>query len=499
MTQNPASPPTRRLRRTGAVAALAAAALAASAVPATADTIAYSGSDGNIWITDPGGARKIKVTSDGGTAAGTEYRNPTQTNDGRILTTRERFFFLLRQDGTNATAPWQAPTGGSYYKSPLNAQIAPSGGTVVWSYIHNIDVFATPFQRVSFQTPDGGTPGPCTINCHDGYTDPRWIPGTPYAGMINTARDVIAVQQAGSSQPVAWGRTNDSSFAGFDVSRTGNRTLIISTPTGSGTNKQGVVELFQGSGAPPAGGTLVCSGPLGNENSQPRWSPDGTKFTYADSQGVWVATAPVRAANGSCIINKTLIAPGGESPDFGPANLPAAPDPGTGGGGGGTPPGGGGGGGGGTPPAGGGGGGVTPPADGGGGGGTPPGDGSQIGGEVTPPSDNKPPADVIAPAIAKLVLGKGKLAKLLSSGYSVSFTPNEGGAATMELLSGKTVVASGRGTVRSGAKATLKAKFTKKARAALKRKKSVKLTLRITVKDAAGNAGTQTKRVTLKR
>jgi hypothetical protein len=191
----------------------------------------------DIWITDPGGARKFQVTTDGGTAAGQDYRFPTQTDDGRILTTRERFFFLLRQDGTNANSPWQAPTGGSFYKSPIAAQIAPSGGTVAWAYLHNTDVFVAPFQRVSFQTPDGGTPGPCTINCHSGYTDPRWIPGTPYAGMISTARNVIAVQQAGSAQPVAWGSTTDSSFAGFDVSQTGNRTLIISTPAGSGTRQ----------------------------------------------------------------------------------------------------------------------------------------------------------------------------------------------------------------------------------------------------------------------
>jgi len=92
------------------------------------------------------------VTTDGGTGAGQDYRFPTQTNDGRILTTRERFFFLLRQDGTNANSPWQAPTGGSFYKSPIAAQIAPSGGTVAWAFLHNTDVFVAPFQRVSFQT-----------------------------------------------------------------------------------------------------------------------------------------------------------------------------------------------------------------------------------------------------------------------------------------------------------------------------------------------------------
>ena len=484
MNSNPPSP-TPRLRRAGVAAAVAAAALGASAVPASADTIAYTGSDGNIWITDPSGARKLQVTTNGGTGAGQDYRNPTQTNDGRILTTRERFFSLLRPDGTNATAPWQAPTGGSFYKSPIASQIAPSGGTVVWAYLHNTDVFVAPFQRVSFQTPDGGTPGPCTINCHSGYTDPRWIPGTPYAGMISTNRSVIAVQQAGSAQPVAWAQSNGNSFSGFDVSRTGNRTLIISTPSGS---TQGQIELFQGTGAPPAGASLVCSGFLGNDDSQPRWSPDGTKFTYGDAQGVWVASAPVRGGDGSCVIDKTLIAAGGKSPDWGPADLPAPAGGGgggeTGGGGGGTPPGGTGGG---T-----GGGGTT-------GGGTPPGGDTQVGGDVTTPGQNNPPADVIPPAIAKLIVGKGKLATLLAKGYAVSFTSNESGNATVQLLSGKTVFATGTGRVTSGAKSTVRARFTKKAKSALKRKKSVKLTLRIVVTDGAGNANAQTKRVTLKR
>jgi hypothetical protein len=208
-------------------------------------------------------------------------------------------------------------------------------------------------------------------------------------------------------------------------------------------DKRGEIELFQGSGAPPAAASLVCRGVLGNENSQPRWSPDGTKFTYADASGVWVANAPVRAADGSCSITKTLIAAGGKAPDWGPANLSAPVDPGNGG------------------------------ASGGGtqtGGGTSSGGGTQLGGDVTTPDgDNAPPADVVAPAIAKLVLGKGKLRTLLAKGYAVSLTTNEGGTATVQLLSGKTVVATGKGRVTGGAKNTVKAKFTKRARAALKR------------------------------
>ena len=47
--------------------------------------------------------------------------------------------------------------------------------------------------------------------------------------------------------------------------------------------------------------------------------------------------------------------------------------------------------------------------------------------------------------------------------------------------------------------AKLKLKFTSKAGKRLKRRRSVKLTLQITGRDAAGNAATKTAVVTLKR
>jgi hypothetical protein len=47
--------------------------------------------------------------------------------------------------------------------------------------------------------------------------------------------------------------------------------------------------------------------------------------------------------------------------------------------------------------------------------------------------------------------------------------------------------------------AELKLNFTSKAKKALKRKRSVKLTLQVTVKDSACNASTRTTRVALKR
>jgi hypothetical protein len=64
----------------------------------------------------------------------------------------------------------------------------------------------------------------------------------------------------------------------------------------------------------------------------------------------------------------------------------------------------------------------------------------------------------------------------------------------------KTVtVATGSRTVSGPGKYTVVAKFTKKAKAKLKKMKSVKLSARVTFLDAAENADVAVKAVTLKR
>ena len=465
-----------RLAPAGRALGGALAAALALAAPAAADNIVYSGSDGNLWTTTTDGSVKKQLTADG--TAELPYRGPTQTNDGRVLTWRGQFFSVRGLDGS-LKAAWQAPTGGSFYKTPLAAQVAPDGGFVTWSYIHSAHVSEPPFQRVSFQTPDGGTPAPCTINCHSGFSDPRWIPNTPYAGMISTSRTEIRVQQGGSAAPVAWASTTDE-FEGFDVSRTGNRILIVTTPDGTpaqGQHQAGQLEVFQGTAAPPAGGSVVCAAPLGDETSQPRWAPDGSAFTWSDAAGVWTSPAPVAGPGGVCTIAPKLIAAGGSSPDWGPAAGPTKPaDPGNPG---------------------------NP--------GNPgiPGDPGNPG---NPGDPQNPPADTVAPELTGLAGAKTKLATALSKGYAVSFKTTEAGTAKVELfVSGTTArglrivvaktvrVAAGSRNVAAPGKHSVVAKFTKKAKAKFKRLRSVKVSARITFTDAAKNADVATKSLTLKR
>jgi hypothetical protein len=465
--------------------AVLCAATVGAALPgaASASSIAYVGSDGNVWVTSPDGANKKQVTTDGTTASGGGYNNPSQTDDGRILSSKGQFMFLHRFDGTRVWS-WQPPYGGSLYKAVLSQHISPEGGLITWSYTHSTHAYDPIRQRVSFQTPDGGTTSPCLINCHDGYTDARWVHTTGKAAMISTDRSTIAVQ--GTSSPQPWAASNGRDFEGFDISRDGKKTLVQTTPDGTGTREQGVLEFFQGN-TPPGAQTGVCAAYLGDETTQPRFSPDASQITWSDAQGVWVSRAPTAGGNGGCNLNPTLIVPGGKQPDFGKADVPAPPTQNPGGGtqnpGGGTQnPGGG------TQNPGGG---TTNP----GGDTVTPGDGGQtdIGNQDTPQGDK------VAPVIASLKPIAAKLSKLLAKGYAVSFKSNEAGTATVEVLNGRTIVASAKKNVAADANAKVVAKFTKKAKAQLKRKKSVKLTVRVVVVDAAGNSSMQVKKVTLKR
>jgi opacity protein-like surface antigen len=74
---------TLRTRRRALAGVLAAAALAVAAAPAAASSVVYV-KDGNVWLTDPAGAKQYQVTFDGG------YASPSQASSrtsGRRPTT----------------------------------------------------------------------------------------------------------------------------------------------------------------------------------------------------------------------------------------------------------------------------------------------------------------------------------------------------------------------------------------------------------------------------
>jgi hypothetical protein len=134
-------------------------------------------------------------------------------------------------------------------------------------------------------------------------------------------------------------------------------------------------------------------------------------------------------------------------------------------------------------------------------------------GPNTPNDPDVPPnTDKTAPQITGVALPKAKLAAVLSKGYGVTFATSEAGTATLTITaSGSTakglrivmaksaVVATGGLKVAGAGKYKVVAKFSKKAKAKLRKLRSVKLTATLTFADAAGNTASANRKLTLKR
>lgn len=138
---------------------------------------------------------------------------------------------------------------------------------------------------------------------------------------------------------------------------------------------------------------------------------------------------------------------------------------------------------------------VTAPA-----GGTQPG-GTQTGGTPTGGTQPGGNADTTKP-VATITFAKQKLARVLRAGFVGSAASTEGGKLRLDVLMGskKLRAATSNSRALSGpGSMKLTAKFTRKAKRKLGAMRTVKLTLRLTATDAAGNVTVKTRSVTLRR
>jgi hypothetical protein len=333
------------------VASLLAALLIglASAAVADAATISYIGSDGNVHLVSPDGARAKQLTTDA--TADNKYRSPTQTDSGRTVAIRRTsgngMAIFLDRDGNQVDA-WNLPASGLGLKfAPFSGgQIAPegNGGTMVYDYFHADGPPNYYSQvRVGFVA-GGGLTNPCTINCHGGYLRPRWIPSSPYAAFLDSGFGRISVQRPGGVQ--TWIQVNTQpqrtvDIESFDLARPGGRVVLEMTPNGSppeGQRELSDFEFYGFTGSPtelPQVGFVCVAQDVAPAVSTPRYSPDGSMIAWTGRDGVYVAHAPVHGPGGICNLDAKLVAPGGSQPDWGTVDLPAPPDGGGGGDGGG--------------------------------------------------------------------------------------------------------------------------------------------------------------------
>jgi hypothetical protein len=137
-----------------------------------------------------------------------------------------------------------------------------------------------------------------------------------------------------------------------------------------------------------------------------------------------------------------------------------------------------------------------PPVDPGPGTTAPPQDGG--GAPVSPPAGGTV-RDTLAPAVTLLVGPKQRRARVIAKGLSITVGCSEPCTFTAKVLLGGRGVGSATGRLTAAGKKKIALKLTRKGKAGVRRMRSAKLVVRVTASDAAGNARTVTRKVTLRR
>ncbi|WP_231379358.1 TolB-like translocation protein [Candidatus Solirubrobacter pratensis] len=332
--------------------ALGALALAPAA--AGADSVAYV-KDNDIWVSSPDGARAAQVSH------GRKFASPSQSDDGTIVAIGDdNRLWRFNQDGTQPSAPfltWLGLGGGSGFSGPYAARVSPDGTKVAFTFFHTQGVdpvtgTSSTEGGVSYTRADDAT-GERELGLIKGWDNPAWIDNghvmafDPGAGSLGQdgITDVI-FHELGHADPAAaddlahayhWFSDPAAAYPQFGaISRRGDRLAI----GGGGFVITESLRLYTVSATPPAPASqsaapqLACR--LENDEhgyQSVSWSPDGAHLAYESGGSIYVVSVGDLSAGCSAVGAPRLLAAGGTSPSWGPADVRAAAKNG-----GGTPP-----------------------------------------------------------------------------------------------------------------------------------------------------------------
>jgi hypothetical protein len=318
----------------------AVAAVLVCAGSAQASSLVYI-KDYNVWLANPDGTGERQLTTDGFKEL--PYESPSQADDGTILAGRGLKFVKLDRQG-NRIGPLLpsilvGKPDNAYAIGPFDPKISPDGHKLAywvgtWSmwfdYGTNIN-WSDPKDAVIWQDADSGAQLGFTLF----YQEPAWLQDSQHA-LLNEPGNRLAAQIVGSA---VGGRHNDvtSVFTDSDSLPAGEYYSqdvgdAELTPAGDklvalrGVSQE-TIRFYDTRSGRPVVSECYLGQPVGGSAADPTWAPEGSAVAWAEGDGIWKTPVGALDSTDCSWAQPHLIIAGASQPDWGPADVTAAPAP----------------------------------------------------------------------------------------------------------------------------------------------------------------------------
>jgi hypothetical protein len=439
------------------------------AADAHASSIAFVRGD-DVWVAAPDGSHQAQVTT------GRRFASPSQADDGTIVAMDDgNALYRLTQAGVPRNAPvftWLGLEGGSGFSGPYFPRVSPDGTKVAFGFFHTqgVDLVSGNSETlggISYTWADHAT------DLHEfgvirrGWTNPSWagsdltVAFWPGADVFDGYQNVLYHEVGHKADPAAhtdeanafqWFDDTNASYGSFGAVNRRLTSLAVGQGVGSVTS----IRLYSIATAPPAPAAqdnppsyrcTIDGG--GSELASATWSPDGADLAYQRGSDTYVVHVGDLSQGCSGLGEQHRVLADAQGPAWGPADVGIA---------------------------------AGRPTD------------LSPGASTTPPPSG---SDTTAPSARVSVPARQRLAAALAHGLRVRVRLDEPAVLRAGASAGAKVAAAGT-SARAGT-TSLTLRFSAAARRRLRGHRSVRLTLTVTARDAAGNVGTARSSAKLRR